>query len=94
MRYLASFGKGFIYCVARKGVTGKDTAFSGLLEDYLNRCREATQLPLALGFGVREKSDIDFLKGKTDIAVIGSQTIRTLDLDGVGAVGKFIRSLR
>lgn len=94
MNYLSSFGKGFIYCVARKGVTGKETDFSGQLESYLRRCRQATSLPLALGFGVKDKADIDFLKGKVDIAVIGSQTIRLVDNEGVGAVSSFINSLR
>ena len=94
MKYLASFGKGFIYCVARKGVTGVDTDFSKQLGKYLDRCRKATDLPLALGFGVKEKKDVDFLKGKADIAVVGSQTIRLVDKEGVGAVGEFIKSLR
>jgi tryptophan synthase alpha chain len=94
MKYLASFGKGFIYCVARKGVTGVDTDFSKQLKKYLDRCRKATDLPLALGFGVKEKKDIDFLKGKADIAVVGSQTIRLVDKEGIGAVGEFIKSLR
>jgi tryptophan synthase alpha chain len=76
MRTIAASGGGFIYCVARKGVTGEATNFSEELEGYLRRCRRNTYLPLALGFGVKEKSDIDFLKGKADIAVIGSQTIR------------------
>jgi len=94
MLYLTSFGKGFIYCVARKGVTGKHTDFSKQLEEYLMRCRKATKLPLALGFGVKDKTDVDFLIGKADIAVIGSQTIRLVDQEGVDAVGGFIRSLR
>lgn len=93
MRYLASFGKGFIYCVARKGVTGRQTDFSDQLENYLARCRKATELPLALGFGVKNKADVDFLKGKADIAVIGSQTIRLVDTEGVSAVGDFIKNL-
>ena len=94
MQYIASFGKGFVYCVARKGVTGAETAFSEHLEIYLDRCRKATKLPLALGFGVKDKADIDFLKGKADIAVIGSQTIRLMDTEGIGVVGEFIRNLR
>ena len=94
MQYLSSFGRGFIYCVARKGVTGIDTEFSEQTEAYLARCRQGTDLPLALGFGVREKADIDFLKGKVDIAVVGSQTIRLIDQAGVGAVGEFIKNLR
>jgi tryptophan synthase alpha chain len=60
----------------------------------LARCRQATSLPLALGFGVKDKADIDFLKGKVDMAVIGSQTIRIVEDQGSGAVGDFIRSLR
>lgn len=93
MKYLATFAKGFVYCVARKGVTGKHTTFSEELSTYLSRCSKATQLPLALGFGIKEKADIDFLKGKADIAVIGTQTIRIMERDGIPAVGDFIRSL-
>jgi tryptophan synthase alpha chain len=94
MVYLNSYGKGFIYCVARKGVTGVATDFSTQLTEYLLRCRKATELPLALGFGVKEREDVEFLIGKADIAVIGSETIRLVDTDGVDAVGKFINSLR
>jgi tryptophan synthase alpha chain len=94
MRTIAASGGGFIYCVARKGVTGEATNFSEELEGYLRRCRRNTSLPLALGFGIKEKSDIDFLKGKADIAVIGSQTIRVMEQKGVASVGDFIRSLR
>ncbi len=93
MRMLAGHGRGFIYCVARKGVTGQQTAFSQELEGYLARCRQATDLPLALGFGVKDRADIDFLRGKVDIAVIGTETIRLVDQHGVGAVEGFIRSL-
>ena len=93
MKYLSGFGKGFIYCVARKGVTGAETRFSNELEDYLARCRRATDLPLAVGFGVKSKTDVDFLKGKADIAVVGSQTIRLMEEEGVGAVEEFIRGL-
>jgi tryptophan synthase alpha chain len=94
MAYIASLARGFIYCVARKGVTGADTDFSKTLTQYLERCREATSLPLALGFGVKEKADIDFLRGKADIAVIGTQMIRLVESEGVGAVEGFIRGLR
>ena len=94
MRQIAAHARGFVYCVARKGVTGQQTDFSADLESYLARCRAATGLPLAVGFGVKDRADIDFLRGKADIAVIGSQTLRVLDEHGIDAVGDFIRSLR
>jgi tryptophan synthase alpha chain len=94
MQAIARHARGFVYCVARKGVTGQQTDFSRDLEQYLGRCRKATDLPLALGFGVKDKTDVDFLTGKVDIAVIGTQTIRIVEDQGVAAVGEFIRSLR
>ncbi len=94
MHMIGQHARGFIYCVARKGVTGQQTTFSRELEAYLARCRRAANLPLALGFGVRDKADIDFLTGKADIAVIGTQTIRLVEEQGVSAVGPFIRGLR
>lgn len=94
MRNIAASGSGFIYCIAREGVTGETTDFSQGLASYLRKCRSTTTLPLALGFGIREKSHIDFLKGKADIAVIGSQTIRVMEQNGVVSVGDFIRRLR
>ncbi len=94
MRYISFFAQGFIYCVARKGVTGAKTDFSDELDSYLARCRTATSLPLAVGFGVKEKADIRFLKGKADIAVIGTQSIRIMKERGISAVSEFIKEIR
>jgi tryptophan synthase alpha chain len=94
MQMIAKQARGLVYCVARKGVTGQQTRFSQDLDTYLARCRQATDLPLALGFGVKDKADVDFLTGKADIAVIGTQIIRIVEKNGVAAVGEFIRRLR
>jgi tryptophan synthase alpha chain len=79
MQLLAQNGAGFIYCVARRGVTGKKTDFDQDFNEYIARCRSATSLPLAVGFGIRSKKDVDFLSGRADIAVIGTETIRLVD---------------
>ncbi len=91
---LASHARGFVYCVARKGVTGAETSFSSEMTAYLQRCRKATSLPLAVGFGLKDRADIAFLEGKADIAVIGSETLRLLDREGIEAVPPFLKSLR
>ena len=70
------------------------TDFSTQLKEYMQRCRQASDLPLALGFGVKDRTDIDYLTGLADIAVIGTQTIRVVDEQGVDAVGDFIAGLR
>jgi tryptophan synthase alpha chain len=93
MRAIAQRARGFVYCVARKGVTGASTDFAELGE-YLARCRRATGLPLALGFGVKDRADVAAIRGKADIAVVGSETVRVIDREGVQGVAPFIRSLR
>ncbi|MBW2467470.1 MAG: tryptophan synthase subunit alpha [Deltaproteobacteria bacterium] len=94
MQHLAQNGDGFIYCVARRGVTGKKTDFDQEFSEYIGRCRRATDLPLAVGFGIRSSEDVEYLTGKADIAVIGTETIRLVDEKGPAAVGPFIASLR
>ncbi len=94
MKKIADVASGFIYCMARKGVTGAETDFSADLDAYLGRAGSATGLPLAVGFGVREKRDVDFLAGKADIAVIGTRSIQIMEEKGMAAVGDFLRGLR
>jgi tryptophan synthase alpha chain len=94
MRYLSDNGTGFIYCVARRGVTGNKTDFDDNFNSYMARCRAATDLPLAVGFGISDRADVTYLTGKAEIAVIGSETIRLVDQKGADAVGPFIAGLR
>ena len=93
LKMLGEKSRGFVYSVARKGVTGKETNFGDDLNEYLGRCREATDLPIALGFGVASNEDVRFIRGKADIAVVGSETIRVIDRDGVDSVKPFIEEL-
>jgi tryptophan synthase alpha chain len=94
MHELEGFADGFIYCVARRGVTGAATSFGPEFDAYIARCRAATDLPLAVGFGIRGREDVDHLLGKADIAVIGSETIRIVEEHGPEAVGPFLAGLR
>lgn len=93
MRLIAGQASGMIYCVARKGVTGAATQFSDELAAYLARARRATALPLALGFGIKERADVDFVRGKADVAIVGSETLKVLNASGVRAASDFVRSL-
>jgi tryptophan synthase alpha chain len=94
LKQIAEVAQGFVYCVGRRGVTGKKTDFDNSLAQQIEAYRSATNLPLALGFGVQEKADIDFLVGKIDIAVIGSKLIELHEESGVEAIGQFLKSLR
>jgi len=93
MQALSKHAGGFIYCTARRGVTGKQSEFGSEFSTYLARCREATSLPLAVGFGIQSRADVLAIRGKADMAVVGSKTILLADKKGVDAVGPFIKEL-
>ena len=93
MREVAACGEGFVYCVARRGVTGRHTAIDADIADYLARCRRATNLPLAVGFGIGCREDVRGLTGKADMAVVGTATIKLVEAEGAEAVGPYIRGL-
>ena len=83
-----------VYCVGRKGVTAIKTQIDSSLDGLIKKYRKITNLPLALGFGIQDKNDIQTVTGKVDIAVIGTQLIRIWEKSGVDAAGEFLKGLR
>ncbi|QHW29971.1 tryptophan synthase subunit alpha [Paenibacillus rhizovicinus] len=93
LAYLSGQTGGFLYCAARKGVTGSKTSFGEESDEFLNRARTAAKTPIAVGFGIQSAEDVAFLKGKCDIAIIGTQLLIILERDGLAGVEQFLKSL-
>ncbi len=93
MEYIARETEGFLYCVARKGVTGSRTAFDETTTNFISRCRHYASTPIGVGFGIQHADDIQYLVGKSDIAIVGSQLLKILELQGVAGVKEFLTSL-
>ncbi|MBF0125154.1 MAG: tryptophan synthase subunit alpha [Magnetococcales bacterium] len=94
LKSITDQGQGFCYCVARKGVTGQKSQFGEAVNAFIGRCRRATTQPLAVGFGVRQPSDIQQLRGIADIAVVGSAAIEVHQQSGLEAIHPFFTALR
>ena len=94
LRTIARQARGLVYCVARKGVTGKQTHFDDSLEGFLARCRRATSLPLALGFGLRTGADVRRLHGLADIGVIGTALLAAWEQGGLKQYETLLQDLR
>jgi tryptophan synthase alpha chain len=78
---------GFVYSTSRTGTTGKemDLAWSDLTK-FLARARERLRLPIAVGFSVSKREEIEALRGHADMAVVGSHLIRVFRRGGLGAL--------
>ncbi|RKE19908.1 tryptophan synthase subunit alpha [Streptomyces sp. TLI_171] len=93
---LAELGRhasGFVYCAARKGVTGRQTDLSEGVAAFLERCREATSVPLGLGFGIRTAEDVRGLRGMADLAIIGTAGLDAWVAGGPEGYRQFLESL-
>ncbi|OGL08202.1 MAG: tryptophan synthase subunit alpha [Candidatus Rokubacteria bacterium RIFCSPLOWO2_12_FULL_71_22] len=93
LREIGRQASGFVYCLGRKGVTGKQTDLSQGVADFLGRCRMATSLPLALGFGIRTPADVSALRGLADIAIVGTACLETWEARGPDAYREFVQAL-
>jgi tryptophan synthase alpha chain len=93
LQALCEHGRGFIYCVARKGVTGAQTSVESEVLHFLERCRKHTTLPLALGFGLSRGEDLRQLHNAADIAVVGSALLTSWEKGGRDAYIKHLQEL-
>ena len=90
---ISNGAEGFIYCVARKGVTGQKTQLGKELTGYIERCKNATDLPIALGFGIKTPEDIKLLRGLVDIAIIGTGCLEVWEQQGKDAFSEYLNQL-
>ncbi len=74
--------RGFVYAVARSGVTGGATAVSTQLSGYTSKISALTPTPIGLGFGIRSPEDIMGLKGVSDYAIIGTAALQAWQTGG------------
>jgi len=77
---------GFVYYVAITGITGTRAASTEDLEQAIPRIRKVTNLPIAIGFGVRSPQQAGEAARIADAAVVASALIDTLaaNLDAAG----------
>lgn len=78
IRRAAELGRGFLYGISRLGVTGARDAISDGAEALVARIRAATDLPLALGFGISRPEHVAEVGRWADAAVVGSALIEVI----------------
>lgn len=77
LKTIATRGSGFIYMVARRGVTGKG-AEQVEVRTHAEALRSMTDTPLYIGFGIRSREDVLRLQKEADGVIVGSALVQTL----------------
>jgi tryptophan synthase alpha chain len=73
--------RGFVYCLARTGVTGQGGGYAGSLPERVAELRAHTALPIAVGFGIADAAGARALRGVADAVVVGAAFMRRIAED-------------
>ncbi len=87
---------GFLYYVSVAGITGLQQAAAGSIEQAVARLKAATDLPVAVGFGIRTPDQAAAVARVADAVVVGSAIVEVVaqhGADAAGPVTAYIRSL-
>ncbi len=80
---LVSQGDGFIYAIGSLGVTGTKPVSLDRLKYFIEEIKKSTNLPVALGFGIKNNNDVNVLRKYADGVIIGTSIVNLTKTDNL-----------
>jgi tryptophan synthase alpha chain len=90
---LLARARGFVYCLARTGVTGGSAGYAGSVPDRVAAIRARTALPVAVGFGISGAAAARELRGVADAVVVGAAFLRAVAADPARGASERVAAL-
>ena len=98
MAQVAQVASGYVYYVSLKGVTGAGTLDVDAVEAMLPRIRQHVNVPVGVGFGIRDAATAKAIGKVADAVVIGSKIIQLIENQPRGRVAAvahdFLKEIR
>ena len=79
---IAKVAGGYLYYVSLKGVTGAASLDVSAVEERLKAIREHTELPIAVGFGIRDAESAASVASVAEAVVVGSALVSKIEALG------------
>ena len=79
LKQVAALGRGYLYYVSLKGVTGAGNLDLTDVAERLGRIRRFVNLPVGVGFGIRDSATARAIAALSDAVVIGSALIQQME---------------
>ena len=93
---ILSNASGFLYYVSVAGITGSQQAAQASIDEAVARLKAGTDLPVAVGFGIRTPEQAADVARVADGVVVGSAIVDLVaqhGADASGPVREYVRSL-
>jgi tryptophan synthase alpha chain len=86
MEAVARLGRGYLYYVSLRGVTGASNIDVGEVAAAVKRIGRHTQIPVGVGFGIRDGATARAVADVADAVVIGSRLVQEIESSAPGQV--------
>lgn len=78
LKQVGQLGRGYLYYVSLKGVTGAGTIDTAEVAQRVNHIKTYTDLPVGVGFGIRDAASAKSVAQVADAVVIGSRLVQEI----------------
>jgi tryptophan synthase alpha chain len=79
MRQVGRIGRGYVYYVSLKGVTGAGHLDTDAVAEMVPRIKRHVRVPVGVGFGIRDGATAKAVSRSADAVVIGSRLVQILN---------------
>lgn len=83
---IAKEAEGYIYCVSSLGVTGMRKEISTDIQGMVDKVRQVTKVPCAVGFGISTPEQAQQMAAVSDGVIVGSRIVKIVEEYGEKAV--------
>jgi tryptophan synthase alpha chain len=90
IKKISNRGKGFLYFVTVKGITGTRNEYDHELNKFLQMVKEASKIPVLAGFGISNKAQIRELTDSCDGVIVGSKIVDLFEKDDLQEMERFM----
>jgi len=94
IKEISSRGKGFLYGVTVKGITGTRDEFGQEVVDFLKQVKEVSPIPVVAGFGISNEKQIKELTPHCDGVIVGSKIVDLLNRNALEDLERFMSVLK
>jgi tryptophan synthase alpha chain len=94
IKEISSRGKGFLYTVTVKGITGTRNEFDQEVVEFLKRVKEVSPIPVVAGFGISSENQIKELTPHCDGVIVGSKIVDLLNKNDISGLESFMSVLK
>lgn len=94
VKLIAERGKGFLYAVTVKGITGTRNEYDDNLKSFLQTVKNNSPIPVLAGFGISNEAQIREITEYCDGVIVGSKIVDLFEKEQIDDLERFMATFK